>query len=158
MSALKDRTVQPPDVSHRAEFEHVAEVLAEHDALHPALLISPDGAKVELPAPLYDVLRRAALTMAKGMGVTLQSANAELTTQQAADLLGIARPTLVRLLERDEIPFHTVGRHRRVELTDLLAYDARVRRQREALLVEMAMESADDGLDDETDGLTLNEE
>ena len=71
-----------------------------------------------------------------------------LSTSEAAQLLGVSRPTLVRLLESGEMPFGKPGRHRRVRLADLLAYQQRSRRGRAALLDQMVADSEDAGLYD----------
>lgn len=75
--------------------------------------------------------------------------NTVLTTQVddpggRADLLGISRPTLVRLLEDHEIPFRRQGRHRRVALADLIEYQQRIRSLRREMLEEMRREATED--------------
>lgn len=66
-----------------------------------------------------------------------------LSTSEAADIVGVSRPTLVRLLESGEIPFEQPGRHRRVRLADVLAYRERARRQRSAALDQMVADAED---------------
>jgi excisionase family DNA binding protein len=66
----------------------------------PARLVGPDGTATELPAEVFEVLRQVIEVMAAGKAVTVAPHNLLLTTQEAADLLGVSRPTLVRLLER----------------------------------------------------------
>jgi len=80
------------------------------------------GEQVELPPEVYRVLRQVVEAMSKGLAVTVAPQAQTLTTQQAADLLGISRPTLIRLLEGGRIAFERVGTHRRVLLRDVLAY------------------------------------
>ncbi len=87
-----------------------------------ARLVAPDGTQTNIPAALYSVLLRAATALAHGDGIAVIPYGALLTTQQAADILNVSRPTFVKLLEDGAIPFTRVRSHRRVRLADLLRY------------------------------------
>ena len=84
-----------------------------------------DGARFDLPPELLDVLARAAAALGEGRPVTLSCHEPVLSTQEAADLLGVSRPTLVRLLDSGVIPYDQPRRHRRVRLADLVSYQER---------------------------------
>ncbi len=106
-------------------------------------LSGPNGQHLILPAEVFEVLRDIVEAMAAGQAVTIAPVHQRLTTQEAADLLGVSRPTLVKLLEAGDIPFEQPGRHRRVRLADVLAYRARSSLERRAALDRM-VEIADE--------------
>ncbi|MBD0419437.1 helix-turn-helix domain-containing protein [Streptomyces sp. TRM S81-3] len=75
-----------------------------------------------LPRPVAEMFASMLAALANGQGVQIMPVDAELTTQQAADMLNVSRPYLIGLLESGEIPFRLVGRHRRIRFADLRQY------------------------------------
>lgn len=102
------------------------------------------GQTVPLTSQLRGILAHAANAFDNGQAVTLEPRRTLLSTQEAADLLGLSRPTVVKLLESGQIAFTKPGRHRRLRLDDLLDYQrtSSVRRRRE--LDSMGAEAAED--------------
>jgi excisionase family DNA binding protein len=68
--------------------------------------------------------------MAEGKSLTLIPSDSEVSTQQAADILNVSRPHLVKLLEKGYIPFKKVGSHRRIELKDIVTYEEKQKKNR----------------------------
>ncbi len=115
-----------------------------------AVLRDPSGNKeFRLPHSVYRALEQVLHEMARGNAVQVLPVKAELSTQQAADLLNVSRPHLVKLLERGELLYHYVGTHRRVVLEDLLVYKEKRDRERLEALDEITRASDDLGLYDE---------
>ena len=115
----------------------------------PGLLLGPDGEQIPLPAEVYRVLCQVVEVMRQGQATTIVPQGLMLTTQEAADFLGVSRPTLVKLLEDGAITFEQPNRHRRVRLQDLLEFQARRRYERRAALNEMTEEAGTLGLYDD---------
>jgi len=103
-------------------------------------------AEADIPTEIYRLFLEVLKQLAEGNAVTIVPVHAELTTQQAADILNVSRPFLVQLLEQRRIPFHKVGTHRRLYAKDLLAYkrqDDERRRQIARKLTQLAEEIED---------------
>ena len=95
----------------------------------------------ELPPGAVLLLMDILEAMAAGRGITLIPENAELTTVQAADVLNVSRPFLIKLLEEKALPCRKVGAHGRVRMEDVMAYKARIDADREAVLDQLVAEA-----------------
>ena len=105
--------------------------------------IQESGTDITVPRKALELLQFILSSMAQGKAVSLIPSDSEVTTQQAADMLNVSRPHLVKLLEQGALPHKKVGSHRRILLEDLLAYEARQAKVREhqlQLLAEQAQE------------------
>ena len=110
-----------------------------------AALISPGGERIELPPSLHDVLMRVVEKLQEGQAVAVMPLMEELSTQAAADLLGVSRQFFVRECEAHKLPFHHTGTHRRVLLKDLLEYKKAREQARRQSIVRMARKSEELG-------------
>lgn len=116
-----------------------------------ALLLGPDGQQVELPEQVYKALLDVVKAMSKRQAIAVVPYEQKLTTQDAADFLGISRPTLIKQLESGAIPYEKLpgSRHRRILLADLLDYQSRRREQRRELFKQMVKDAEEDGFYDD---------
>ena len=109
----------------------------------PAALVGSDGQAVDLPEEVFQVLSEAVRAMQRGKAVTVAPVDQLITTQEAADFLGVSRPTLVKKLEDGSIEFErtTGGKHRRVRLVNVLQYRDEQRAERRKALRELVSEA-----------------
>lgn len=130
--------------------EDASELRAVAHALEgrKALLIGPENHRIPLPDPIYRVLLHAVRFMERGESVLILPSSQELTTQDAANMIGVSRQYLVQLLEGGKIPFHKAGTHRRIYLRDLLEYRKGRDADRRRMLDEIAQEAVTDGVYD----------
>jgi excisionase family DNA binding protein len=103
----------------------------------PLKLVADSGETLELPAELRDLLKQVVEQMEEGRALTLTRGEKAVTTQQGAAMLGMSRPSFIKLLDQGEIPHHRVGNQRRVLLSELLGYLQRRDRDRWAARAEM---------------------
>ena len=104
----------------------------------PRRFTLPDGTTVHLPKTAVDGLIEMLDAVARGEDATVVRTPREVTTQQAATVLNVSRPTVVKLIDDGGLPARKVGSHRRILLSDLLAYRDKIVAERRAALDEMA--------------------
>jgi excisionase family DNA binding protein len=96
---------------------------------------------LELPSAAVALLMDILEAMAAGRGVSIIPENAELTTVQAAAILNVSRPYLIKLLAGGAIPHRKVGKHRRILMEDVMIYKNRIDQEREDVLDRLAAEA-----------------
>ncbi len=149
MATLSKDSIEPDQTDIAAAHQalpHIKAYLARHPQDREMRLLVDDSDGDEeliVPRAAVEMLARILAHMGAGQGVSIVPANAELTTQQAADLLNVSRPFLIGLLQANEIEYKMVGTHRRVKmssLTDYLRRDNETRRKAADGLTAMSQE------------------
>lgn len=152
MSTTSQHNSSPPTqeeaISAESAFKSINRHFRRGDSLKLSLANAHCKDCIVLPAEAAELLLGMLNLMAKGHGVALTAIRSELTTSQAAEILHVSRPYLVKLLEAGDIPYHKVGKHRRVRREDVMNYKNAIDRRREAILDEMVAESQELGLYD----------
>lgn len=141
-----DREIDEPVVPTAKEADLAArgsQILAAHLGRKKTatLRLADSGEELTLPTSALRLFQILLEQMGQGHAVSLVPVETELTTQQAAALLNVSRPYVVKLLEQGEIAFRQVGTHRRLRLQDVLAYKCQQdyrRRRALSALVEQA--------------------
>lgn len=98
---------------------------------------------VRLPTSALRLLLEVLSEIGQGNAVSIIPIHAELTTQEAADVLNVSRPFLVQLLEKGDMPFHKIGTHRRVRYQDVIAYKKHIDAARREALDELTAQAQD---------------
>jgi excisionase family DNA binding protein len=160
---ITDRQNKPP-IPSEAEIKLstsssriLASLLNSRSATQKIKVESASGEEKSLliPSVAYKLLIEILSQMSQGNAVTLVPVHAELSTQQAANLLNVSRPYLIKLLDSGEIPYRKVGKHRRILATDLYSYKADIDEKRSKSLDELTALSEELGLyDDGVDKVT----
>ena len=144
MTALAHRQ-PPPSVQEaalaRSSGQSLARLIRKNRPLKLKVTDADQEQPIELPPGAVLLLMDILEAMAAGRGITLIPENAELTTVQAADVLNVSRPFLIKLLEEKARPCRKVGAHRRIRMEDVMAYKARNYADREAVLDQLVAEA-----------------
>ena len=123
-------------------YSDLAQIAGALDDAGDVALVTSAGCRAPLPGELRQLLSAAVRAMSDGQEVIVAAKDAVVTAQEAADFLGVSRPTLIRILDLGEIPYERPNSHRRIKLADLVAYKDH-REMSRAALDDLLESSAD---------------
>ena len=135
----------------QAALRALSPLLPERNAPR-TLVVSPEGLgeekslSVRVPVEAFELFVEILGQMANGNAVTIVPVHAELTTQEAADILNVSRPFLIKLIDEGKLPFRLVGTHRRIKMADLVMYKEADLAARKTAVDELAAEAQKLGL------------
>lgn len=139
-TSRKEQEIAAKSISN---FLKTAAVISRQKSDVVKIKIQEVGEFVAVPTKALDLLFYILNNMAEGKSISLVPSDSEITTQQAAGMLNVSRPHIVKLLEDGIIPHKKVGSHRRILLEHLIEYDRKQKEQREASLKLLAEQAQD---------------
>lgn len=129
-------------------YNALAATLEELHSENPEVEIEETAEKIKIPLKALKLLAEILKATSEGKPISIVPIATEMTTQAAAELLGCSRPHLVKLLEKGDIPFTKVGRHRRVKFQDITDYKKIMKLKQEKFLINMMKSDEELGLYD----------
>lgn len=143
MVAADIRTIQAEEEDREA-FEELSKLLDEHGLA----VLTHDEHRIAIPESLVDIIHQAVEILRAGGAVSIVPHDTLVTTQQAADYLGVSRPYLISILDKEGIEYSYTGTHRRISLKEVEKYRARRDSERRDILDSMTREAYEMGLYD----------
>ncbi|PWQ96859.1 excisionase family DNA-binding protein [Leucothrix pacifica] len=135
------------DIAQAKESSRILAKYADMDRVRMTLKGNEgQGDDLILPGPVVQLLLNVLSEVSQGNAVNIMPIHAELSTQEAANILNVSRPHLVKLLEQGEIDFHKVGTHRKVLAKNIIEYKERITKQRHEVLDELVSVSQEMGM------------
>lgn len=142
------RTFHTADPAELDALLDLSDFLDSHSA--DAVLVGKDGQQIPIPESIFPAIVEVVEELMAGRAVTIAPTDTTLTTQQAADFIGVSRPTLVKLINQGRLraTYPSGSRHRRINLSDIVAYQKEMQRQTERHLRELVSDAEESGLYD----------
>jgi|SRR5690606_8590132 len=129
-------------------YKVLASVIKELKSENPEIEIEETQERIKIPLSALKLLGDILETMSKGKPFSLVPIATEVTTQKAAEILGCSRPHFVKLLEKGEIEFTKVGKHRRVKFEDVMNYKRKMKKDQKRLIIDIMKSDEESGLYD----------
>jgi excisionase family DNA binding protein len=129
-------------------YDALASMLEELQTENPEIEIEETSEKIRIPLNALKLLVKILEETSKGRLVSIVPIATEMTTQAAAELLGCSRPHLIKLLEKGEIQFTKIGKHRRIRYEDIVKYKKEMKARQKQLLIEIMKSDEESGLYD----------
>jgi excisionase family DNA binding protein len=121
----------------QASKQRLAYYIHQQESLTLHVMDADRDEPIELPAGAVSMLMGILDAMSTGQGITLIPEDTELTTVEAADILNVSRPFVIKLLEQGAIPYRKVGKHRRIRMQDVMDYKQSIDQAREKVLDQL---------------------
>src|SRR5258708_5265274 len=148
MATTIDREPVSAAENEQRALDQIEALLSANSGAETPKLVGAQGQEMVLTESLVALLRQVVHQLARHKVVTIVPLNRELTTQEAAELLNVSRPYLIRLLDQGAIPYTRTGTHRRIRFDDLMRYKAERDAAREQALDELTRINQEMGLYD----------
>lgn len=129
-----------------ASYNALEATLKQIHSDNPEVEIEETGKRIKIPRKALELLAKILEQISKGTPVSVVPVATEITTQAAAEMLGCSRPHLVKLLEKGEISYIKVGKHRRIKYSDIAEYKKKRKDEQRKRLIEMMKKDEESGL------------
>lgn len=146
-----DEIKRPSKEEQRAALESYDALAATLEQIHsdyPEIEIEETKERIKIPLTALKLLAKILKETSRGKPISIVPVATEITTQAAAEMLGCSRPHLIKILEKGDIPFTKIGKHRRIKYQDVVRYKKKLKDQQRELLVEIMKADEESGLYD----------
>lgn len=146
-----DEIKRPTKEEQKAAMESYDALVSTLEQIHseyPEIEIEETNERIKIPLNALKLLAKILKETSQGKPISIVPIATEITTQAAAELIGCSRPHLIKLLEKGEIKFTKIGKHRRIKYQDVLEYKKRVKAEQRKLLIEIMQADEESGLYD----------